>query len=437
MSSSATSERESEPAGQDQPALRERTRLPVKILFLTHYFPPEVNAPANRTHEHARRWVADGHEVTVVTGVPNHPRGELFEGYRNRWLQEEEIDGIRVLRTWMYLASNQGFARRILNYVLFAVTATLASVRVERPDVVVSTSPQFFCGLAGAVVSWLKWRPFVLEVRDLWPDSIVQLGQLQSRPLIRMLEALETALYRSAAGIVVNSRAFIDHIAARGIPRDRIELVYNGIDPELFRPLPPDEALLRAQGLEGRRVISYIGTLGLAHGLMTIVEAADRLRTDPTLTFALIGEGADRGRIEDEVSARRLDNVFLAGLRPRAEIPAWIGSSAIVLVMLRDLPVFETVIPSKLFEFWAQEAPIILAAPEGECRRLVEEGGSGLTITPEDPEALESAIRAILTEPQAARERARRGREQVEASFLRDELARQMARFLERAIEAR
>ena len=409
----------------------------MKILFLTHYFPPEVNAPANRTHEHARRWVEDGHEVTIITGVPNHPRGELFPGYRNRWLQEEQIDGIRVLRTWMYLASNQGFARRILNYLLFAVAATLASVRAERPDVVVSTSPQFFCGLAGVAVSWLKWRPFVLEVRDLWPDSIVQLGQLQSRSLIGLLEALETGLYRSAAGIVVNSRAFIQHIADRGIPRERIELVYNGIDPQLFRPRPPNEALLRKQGLEGRSVVSYIGTLGLAHGLMTIVEAAERLRGDPTLAFALIGEGADRGRIEDEVAARGLDNVFLAGLRPRAEIPDWIGSSAIALVMLRDLPVFETVIPSKLFEFWAQETAIVLAAPEGECRRLVEQGNSGLTIAPEDPEALEAAILEILANPEAARERARRGREQVEASFLRDDLARQMIGFLERSIAAR
>ena len=181
----------------------------MRILFLTHYFPPEVNAPANRTYEHARRWAADGHEVTVITGVPNHPKGELFEGYRNRWLQREEMDGIRVIRTWMYLASNQGFLHRTLNYVLFAVTAVLASFRADRPDVVVATSPQIFCGLAGAVISYLKWRPFVLEVRDLWPDSIVALGQLSNRHVIRGLEAIESALYRSAAGIVVNTRSFI------------------------------------------------------------------------------------------------------------------------------------------------------------------------------------------------------------------------------------
>jgi len=404
----------------------------MKILFLTHYFPPEVNAPANRTHEHARRWVRDGHEVTVITGVPNHPTGQLFPGYRNRWLQEEEVDGIRVLRTWMYLTSNQGFARRIANYLLFAVAATIASLRAGRPDVVVATSPQFFCGLAGAAVSWLKWRPFVLEVRDLWPDSIVQLGQLDSRLLIGALEALETTLYRSAKGIVVNTRAFIDHIAARGIPRERIELVYNGIDPELFRPREPDPAFLRSRGLEDKRVISYIGTLGLAHGLMTIVETADQLRHDRSLAFALIGEGADRERIEREVAERGLDNIFFIGLRPRAEIPDWIASSSVLLVMLRDLPVFQTVIPSKLFEFWALEGPLILAAPPGECRDLLEQHDSGLAISPENPNALASAIREVLDNPTAARDRARRGRECVEQSFLRDDLARRMAAFLER-----
>lgn len=409
----------------------------MKLLFLTHYFPPEVNAPANRTYEHARRWAADGHDVSVITGVPSHPKGVLFPGYQNRWLQREEIDGIHVVRTWMYLTSNEGFARRTLNYLLFAVTAVLASLRLERPDAVIATSPQFFCGLAGAVVSWLKWRPFVLEVRDLWPDSIVQLGQLESRPVIRALEALETLLYRSASGIVVNARAFIEHIAGRGIARERIELVYNGVDPTLFRPQPADPVLLAEHGLEGKRVVAYIGTLGLAHGLLTIVETAERLRHEPELAFVLIGEGADRERIEHETRERGLDNLHLVGLRPRDEIPRWIASSAVLLVMLRDLPVFGTVIPSKLFEFWAQERPIVLAAPEGECHRLVAEGQSGYAIAPEDPAALEAVIREILDDPEGAAQRAQRGRERVEREFLRDALARRMSDFIEQTLRAR
>lgn len=402
----------------------------MRILFISHYFPPEVNAPANRTHEHARRWVADGHDVTVITGVPNHPRGEIFPGYRNRLLQEEQVDGIRVLRTWTYVTPNEGFLRRTLNYVLFAAAAVLASLRVRRPDLVVATSPQFFVGLAGAAIARLHRRPFVLEVRDLWPDSIVQLGQLRNRSAIRFLERIETLLYRSAAGIVVNTRAFIDHIARRGIPHERIELVYNGIDPTLFAPRGPDRELLRAHGLAGRWIAAYIGTLGLAHGLDTVLAAAERMRGQD-VTFLFIGDGADRARLEAEAARRDLGHVRFLGMRPRAEIPAWIASVDCLLVLLRDLPVFETVIPSKIFEFCAQERPVVVAA-RGEIRRLVEEAKAGFVVDPEDGEQLAAVLEQVRAHPEEAAARARAGREWVDQGFQRDVLARKMAAFLER-----
>ncbi|MEB2345964.1 MAG: glycosyltransferase family 4 protein [Deltaproteobacteria bacterium] len=403
----------------------------MRILFVSHYFPPEVNAPANRTHEHARQWVRDGHEVTVITGVPNHPRGEIFPGYRNRLLQEERIDGIRVLRTWTYVTPNEGFVRRTLNYLLFAAASVLASLRAPRPDVVVATSPQFFVGLAGAVISRLRRRPFVLEVRDLWPDSIVQLGQLRSARAIRFLEWVETRLYRSAAGIVVNTRAFIDHISSRGVPRDRIELVYNGIDAKLFAPRPPDPELLRRHGLEGRWLAAYIGTLGLAHALGTILDTAEGMRDREDVAFLLIGDGADRARLEAEAARRGLTNVRFLGLRPRAEIPAWIASVDCLLVMLRDLPVFETVIPSKVFEFCAQQRPVVVAA-RGEIRRLVEEAKAGFLVDPEDAVQLADVLERIRTHPEEAALRARAGREWVDQGFQRDALASRMAEFLER-----
>jgi len=403
----------------------------VRILFLSHYFRPEVNAPANRTFEHARCWVRDGHEVTIITGVPNHPQGVLFSGYKNRWLQEERVEGIRVIRTWMYLTANEGFLRRTLNYVLFAATAVLASFRAERPDVVVATSPQFFCGLAGAMIARLKRRPFVLEVRDLWPDSIVQLGQLRSRPVIRLLAALETALYRSAAGIVVNTNSFIDHIAARGVARERIALVYNGIDLGMFWPRPPDPNLRLAHGFEGSFLVAYIGTLGLAHGLLTVLEAAEQLRDESGVTFLLIGDGADRNRLAREVAQRGLSNVCLLGLRPREEIPAWIASVDLTLVLLRNLPVFETVIPSKIFEFLAQERPVVLAA-RGEIQEMLEEAKAGFVIPPEDGVALAAAVRFVRSHPEEAAARALSGRLWVETHFRREVQARRMALFLER-----
>ncbi len=406
------------------------------ILFITHYFPPEVNAPASRTHEHCRRWVQEGHRVTVLTGVPNHPRGEIFPGYRNRLSQEEELDGIRVIRSWMYLTPNEGFVKRTLGFVVFALTAILASFRAGRPDVVVATSPQFFAGVAGMVVSWLKWRPFILEIRDLWPDSIVQLGQMERGPLIRALEWLETRLYRSATAIVVNTRAFIDHIVARGVPEDRIALVYNGIDPALFAPKPPSQELLRAHGLEGRFLVSYLGTLGLAHGLTTVIDAAERLREERDIHFVLIGDGAARSTLEAAIAEKKLENVTLLGLRPRSEVPDWIASIDLQLVMLRDLDVFRTVIPSKTFEFLSQERPIIVAAPAGEIRSLVDEAKAGFCIDAERADLLAETILEVKNAPEEARLRAQTGRQWVMQNFVRDDMARKMLAFIERHVGA-
>ena len=405
----------------------------MKILFVSHYFPPEVNAPANRTHEHCRRWVMDGHEVTVLTGVPNHPRGRIFEGYRNSWIQEETIDGIRVIRTWMYLTPNSGFLRRVANYLLFALTAILASFRADRPDVVVATSPQFFVGVAGAIIARLERRPFVLEIRDLWPKSIVELGQLGPGVILSTLEALETWLYRSAAGIVVNTRTFHDHITARGVAGDSIELVYNGIDPALFKPAPKDEGLLARHGLTGRFTVAYVGTLGLAHGLSMLVDVAERLAGHPEIAFVLIGDGADREKIEAEVARRGLTNFHMLGLQPRDAMPGWIASLDVLLVLLRDLPVFETVIPSKIFEFLAQERPVILCA-KGEIRRMMDEAKGALVIDPEAPDQLVAAIEEVRARPDEAQRRALAGRHWVEAGFLRDDLARRMSAFLERVV---
>jgi len=403
----------------------------MKILFITHYFPPEVNAPANRTHEHCRRWVQDGAEVTVITGVPNHPRGQLFDGYENRWIQEESVDGIRVIRTWMYLAPNSGFLKRIANYILFACAAILASFRAGRPDVVVATSPQFFVGVAGAIVSKLKRRPFILEIRDLWPKSIVELGQLGEGPILSTLEAIERWLYRSADGIVVNTRTFIDHIVSRGVPRDHIELIYNGIDPEQFRPRPKNLELLARHDLADKFTVAYVGTLGLAHGLSMLVDVAERLRSRPELRFVLIGDGADREKLEADIAARGLDNIELLGLQPRESMPDWIASIDVLLVMLRDLPVFETVIPSKIFEFLAEERPVVLAA-KGEIRRMMEEARGALVIDPEAPDQLVSVIEDVMRDPSEAQRCASEGRKWVEQGFIRDDLARRMAAFLEK-----
>ncbi len=267
------------------------------ILFLTHYFPPEVNAPASRTFENAKRWVAAGHKVTVLTCAPNHPRGILYPGYKNRLYQWETLEGIRVLRVFTYLGPNAGFARRVLNYLSYMISATVFCPLVSEIDIVVSTSPQFFCGMAGLWVSLLKGKPWVLEIRDLWPESIIAVGQVINPVLIRSLESLETLLYKSADHIVSVTHSFKRHIARKGIPEKKISVLTNGVDLQHFQPHSKKDFARGGCGhteLAEKFVVSYMGTHGMAHGLETVLQAADILRPYDDILFLLIGDGAER-----------------------------------------------------------------------------------------------------------------------------------------------
>ena len=251
------------------------------ILFLTDNFPPEVNAPASRTFEHCREWVRAGHKVTVITGVPNFPRGKVYEGYSNRLWQRETMEGIQVIRVWTYITANAGFAKRILDYQSFMVAATLAAPLVHKVDVVVGTSPQFFTVCAAYVISRFKRIPFVFELRDLWPESIRAVGAMQDSPWLKRLERLELFLYRKAARIVSVTQSFRRNLITRGVVPDKIEVVTNGVDSTRFRPQPRDSELAAKLGLQGKFVAGYIGTHGLAHALETLLEAARRLQNHP------------------------------------------------------------------------------------------------------------------------------------------------------------
>ena len=230
------------------------------ILFLTDNFPPEVNAPASRTFEHCREWVKHGQRVTVITGAPNFPKGKVFEGYKNKLWQTEEMDGIRVIRVWTYITANEGFQRRVLDYISYMVSAVIAAFFVGKVDIVVGTSPQFFTAVAAWVVSVYKRRPFVFELRDLWPESIRVVGAMKDSWALRMLERLELFLYRRAFRIISVTHAFKKNLISRGIKGDKIHVVTNGVDVSRFIPQTRDAMLVKDMGFEGRFIAGYIGT---------------------------------------------------------------------------------------------------------------------------------------------------------------------------------
>ena len=283
------------------------------ILFLTDNFPPEVNAPASRTFEHCREWVKAGHQVTVITGAPNFPKGKVFDGYQNRLWQQETMAGIRVIRVWTYITANEGFAKRTLDYLSYMVAGFLAGLFVRRVNVVVGTSPQFFTVCAACATGLFKRVPWVFELRDIWPESIRVVGAMKQSKVLDLLEKVELFLYRQASAIVSVTHAFRTSLMRRGVNGDKIHVVTNGVDISRFSPRDKDAELLRRHDLQDKFVAGYIGTHGLAHALDTLLDAAKALKTAPDgdrFRIILLGDGANKAALRERAQTEGLDNII-------------------------------------------------------------------------------------------------------------------------------
>jgi len=353
----------------------------MNLLFLTDNFPPEVNAPATRTYEHASAWIKQGVKVTVITCAPNFPKGEVFPGYRNKLWQREEMDGITVIRVWSYIAPNAGFAKRVFDYISYAMMALVASWFVKT-DLIVATSPQFFTAVAGYLASVTKRKPWVMEVRDLWPESIRAVGAAPGKAKwLDRMEKVELFLYRKAAKVVVVTHAFKENIRRRGINPDKIEVVTNGVLKKNFPARTQDAALVEKLGLAGKFVVGYLGTHGMAHNLDFILDCAPA--APPNVHFLFIGGGARKQHLEERVQRENYANVTMLPSVPKTEIARYISITDIALVPLRRSDTFKTVIPSKIFENAAMGKPILLGV-EGESQEIIERYDAGLCFTPED-----------------------------------------------------
>jgi colanic acid biosynthesis glycosyl transferase WcaI len=380
-------------------------------LFFTENFPPEVNASASRVYERACYWVKWGHEVTVMTTAPNFPDGVVFEGYRNRLHQVEVIDGIRVVRVATFISPNRGFALRTLDFVSYAVAAYVAGLVERRPDVIIATSPQFFAAVGGWALAATRRVPFVFELGDLWPASITAVGAMRQGRVLRMVERLELFLYRKAAAIVALTSAFKRDLVGRGVPAEKIAVVINGVDLARYQPRPRDTALAALHGLEQAFVVGYIGTLGMAHDLGNAIDAAALLRDVPEVRFLFVGSGAEREQLVARAAERGADNVVFVARQPKEAMPAYWSLCDAALVHLKDDAVFETVIPSKIFEAMAMGRPILLVTREGEASAVVREAGAGRVVPAGDPHALAEAVRALAQDRRALEELARRALE--------------------------
>lgn len=364
----------------------------MRILFLTDNFPPEVNAPASRTFEHCREWVKMGMKVTVITCAPNFPQGKVYEGYKNKLYQKEEIEGITVIRVWSYITANEGFIKRILDYVSYAMTATIAAL-FQRCDLIIATSPQFFTAVAGHMVSFLKRKPWIMEVRDLWPESIRAVGAMKPGRLYHFLEKLELFLYKKAQKIVVVTDSFRENLIQRGVPSEKITVIKNGVLLDHYQPTAKDPELLRSLALENKFIVTYLGTHGMAHALDFIIRSAQKLPDN--VCVLLIGDGAEKNNLialKEKLAAK---NIYMLPSVPKSSIGNYIAISDVALVNLRKSDTFKGVIPSKIFENAAMMKPVLLGV-EGESKAIIEKYNAGVCFEPENEAELTEALGRMM-----------------------------------------
>ncbi len=368
----------------------------MKILILTDNFPPEVNAPATRTMEHSLEWIKKGAEINVITSVPNFPKGIVFEGYKNTRNQKEILKGVSVYRVWTFISANQGVIKRTMDYLSFGISSLYRSLFVPC-DLVFATSPQFFTAIGGYLASKFKGKPWVLEVRDLWPESIAAVGAISQQSWIyKILKKLEVLLYREASAIVVVTNSFKRYMTDLGIDENKISVVTNGVDLNVFVPKTKDNDLLKDLGLNGKFVIGYLGTHGMAHGLHFVLRALKNL-DDPDIHFIFIGDGAEKENLVDFQKELDLNNVtFLPSIKKK-EINRYISIMDAALVNLKKSETFKSVIPSKIFENAAMLKPILLGV-EGEAKEIIENYQAGLCYEPENATEFLTQIKRIKTD---------------------------------------
>jgi glycosyltransferase involved in cell wall biosynthesis len=400
--------------------------ITMRILILTQYYPPETGAPQNRLSDLAKRLAKFGHIVTVLTALPNYPKGEIFEGYRGHTVIEEEIEGIRVIRTWIYVPKNKGFAQRLLNYFSFVFSSlTLGIWRVGRLDTVIVESPPLFLGLSGVFLSRLKRAQLVFNVSDLWPESAVAMGVLQNRTLIKLSKYLEEFLYRKAHLITGQTQGIVDNIQSR-FPNKQVHLVTNGVDVEAFKlvsQISQREKIKKEFGNEERFVIGYAGLHGLAQGLETVIQAAQMLSGYPDLLFAFFGDGPEKERLIRLANQVGSTNVRFYPIQRTARMPEVIASFDIALIPLRKLDLFRGALPSKMFEAMAAAVPLVVSI-EGEARILVEKAQAGICVEPENPRAMADAILQLYRDPVRRRTLGQNGQRYVIKHYDRCQIAR-------------
>lgn len=402
----------------------------MKILFLTQYCPPEVGAPQNRIFEFAKQLKKFGHEITILTAMPNYPEGEIFEEYKGKKVVVEELEGIKVVRTGIYATKDKSFTKRLRNYLSFTFSSVFTGVKfIEKQDVIITESPPLFLGWSGYVLSKMKKAKFVFNISDLWPESAVKLGVLHNKALIKMSTCLEEFCYKKACAVTGQTRGIVDNIVNRGIDKNKVHLITNGVDTEFFKRENRDEEFRKEIGINNKFAICYAGIHGLAQGLQTVIEAAELLKNYNDIKFIFFGDGPEKSDLINMVNEKELTNVEFFPLQPKSKMPRIIASMDATVIPLKKLDLFKGALPSKMFEALSSELPIVLAV-EGEAEKLINDAKAGITVESENPKEIAEAVLKLYNDEELRKNLGKNGRKYVMNNFSRESITRKLENIL-------
>jgi len=401
----------------------------MRILFLTQYYPPETGAAPLRAYHFATKLARRGHEVTVLTGMPNHPSGRKQQGFRWKLGASERLDGVRVVRSYLFATPHKTFLTRMLNQVSFAVSAFVRGCWTPACDVILVTSPPLFLGVSGWLLGHVKGAPYILDVRDYWPHAAVALGQLTSRRVIRLAERMELFLYTHAAWIVAVTPGMRRLMVKRGIPGHRVVLISNGADTDCFTPAANGVGRIA----NGTWTVLYSGTHGLVHGMEMILDAAERLADDERIRFVMVGDGVAKDALVADAQRRKLSNMeFLPSQQPEG-LAERIRNSDVCIATTTEGTFSEGTVPVKMFDYMACGKPVV-AAVAGDARTIMAEADGGIVVSPGDSAALAAALLKLLEDEGERTRLGKNGHEYVRWSYSRLHLAGRMNDLLERVV---
>lgn len=365
--------------------------------MLTQWFDPE---PTFKGLAFARELVRRGHEVEVVTGFPNYPGGNLYPGYRVRLLQRENMDGVSVIRVPLYPSHESSATKRIFNYASFAVSAALLGTLMAKPaDIMYVYHPPATVGFAALVISMFRGIPFVYDIQDLWPDTLAATGMVNNSVILRTVGAVCKEIYRRASKIVVLSNGFKDALISRGVPAQKIKVIHNWCDEQSIRKLPSDSQCAEGLGLSGRFNVVFAGTMGKAQALDAVLGAAKIIKSrQPAVQFVFIGGGIDVDRLKNMAEGMQLDNVLFLPRMPMQEIGTVLSVADVLLVHLRDDPLFSITLPSKTQAYLAAGRPVLMAV-KGDAAEMVSMAQAGLCCQPGNPESIADAVEQLCNMP--------------------------------------